>query len=72
MANDLASVGESALLAFQRYVRADIEMSRDKLEKAVSVGDITRAYVVQGGIEELRHLVAAIDSELRARRKERT
>jgi len=64
---------DTALSQLARYAEEKLEERRDKLEQAVTKQDIYQAYVVQGGILELRHLCAVAKSELRAReKKERT
>ena len=70
--SDLNGVTESGLLAFKRYALDSIELRRGQLEDVVGKGDMHRAVVIQGSLEELRHLVATIESELRARAKEKS
>lgn len=67
----LDTLSDTALNQLIRYCGEKVEQRRDKLEQAVSKQDVSQAYLIQGGIEELRHLAAAAKSELRSREKER-
>lgn len=67
----LDTLTDTALNQLIRYCGEKVEQRRDKLEQAVSKQDMSQAYIIQGGIEELRHLAAAAKSELRSREKER-
>lgn len=67
----LDALTDTALSQLVRYCDEKIEQRRDKLEQSISKQDVNQAYLIQGGIEELRHLAAAAKSELRSREKER-
>jgi len=66
----LSQFTDTNLAQLVRFLEENIEKRRNDLEKAVKGFDINRALLVQGSLDELRHIVAMAKSELRSRSKE--
>jgi hypothetical protein len=66
----LSQFTDTNLAQLVRFLEENIEKRRNDLEKAVKGFDINRAILVQGSLDELRHIVAMAKSELRSRSKE--
>jgi hypothetical protein len=65
----LEPLSDSALAALVRHCQENIPRRQEKLEQALTKQDVNEAYIVTGSLQELRHLIAAANSQLRARAK---
>jgi hypothetical protein len=65
----LEQLNDSALAALMRHCQGEIPRRQEKLEHALGKQNVNEAYIVTGCLQELRHLVAAANSQLRARAK---
>ena len=63
----LDSLSETNLIQLTRHCEEAILRRQKSMEQALAKRDVPGAYVVTGNIEELRHLIAAVASELRGR-----
>jgi hypothetical protein len=52
-----------------RHCQEAIPRRQQKLEESLAKHDVNEAYIVTGCLQELRHLIAAANSQLRARAK---
>ena len=65
----LEPLSDSALAALVTHCQENIPRRQEKIEQALGKKDVNEAYILTGCIQELRHLIAAANSQLRARTK---